>query len=248
MRGDILTLSNWLLSESPTHGNIIFQRFIRHEKWMPGVSVCVLERLSSPCLFPPLTRLHISLGTSKVLVRYFQVRSLQGFSGVSVGVLENCVYRSFAKPFCSQTLRKCPRMESSSVLKRPSDSNSALFSVTPRDHLVYASGSVRSTASNNAPYIDGRVWQSEKHTHTSSHAYPSGHKSYKAEHVQKLWQNPKWHQTQRVHTHTHSHIVRLNRDIFESSVTKCIKVCCGSSNKMSSQGTRWSILSAVPKK
>lgn len=113
----------------------------------------------------PLTLLHVSLGTSKVLARYFQVGSLQGFGGVSVGVLQNCVYRCFAKPFCSQTLSKCPWTESSSVLKRPSDSSSALSSVTPRDRLVYASGSVRSTASNNAPYKD-RVRQGERETHT----------------------------------------------------------------------------------
>lgn len=115
----------------------------------------------------PLTLLHVSLGTSKVFARYFQVGSLQGFGGVSVGVLQNCVYRCFAKPFCSQTLSKCPWTESSSVLKRPSDSSSALSSVTPRDRLVYASGSVRSTASNNAPYKD-RVRQSvrERETHT----------------------------------------------------------------------------------
>lgn len=69
-------------------------------------------------------------------------------------------------PFCSQTLPKCPRTESSSVLKRPSDSNSALFSVTPRDRLVYASGTVRSTASNNAPYIDR---EREGHSHTHIH-------------------------------------------------------------------------------
>lgn len=52
------------------------------------------------------------------------------------------------------------------MLKRPSDSSSALSSVTPRDRLVYASGSVRSTASNNAPYKD-RVRQRgrERHTH-----------------------------------------------------------------------------------
>ena len=47
------------------------------------------------------------------------------------------------------------------MLKRPSDSNSAPFSVMPRDRLVYASGTVRSTASNNAPYKDG-VRQREK--------------------------------------------------------------------------------------
>ena len=73
-------------------------------------------------------------------------------------------------PFCSQTLPKCPRTESSSVLKRPSDSDSALFSVTPRDRLVYASGTVRSTASNNAPYID-RVRQRERERHSHTHIH-----------------------------------------------------------------------------
>lgn len=88
-----------------------------------------------------------------------------------MGVLENCVYLSFAEPLCSQTLPKCPRTESSSVLKRPSDSNSALFSVTPRDRLVYASGTVRSTASNNAPYID-RVRQKERERERHAHTHP----------------------------------------------------------------------------
>lgn len=70
-------------------------------------------------------------------------------------------------------------MESSSVLKRPSDSDSALFSVTPRDRLVYASGTVRSTASNNPPYIDR-----ERDT---SHTYTSGHTSYMdGSHAQEL--------------------------------------------------------------
>lgn len=35
---------------------------------------------------PRLTLLHVSLETSKVLGQYFQVGSLRGFSGVSVGV------------------------------------------------------------------------------------------------------------------------------------------------------------------
>lgn len=90
-------------------------------------------------------------------------------------------------PFCSQTLPKCPQTESSSVLKRPSDSNSALFSVTPRDRLVYASGTVRSTASNNAPYID-RVRQRELHSRTHNiyrHTYTTA-------------------QTQITNTHTHT--------------------------------------------
>lgn len=67
----------------------------------------------------------------------------------------NCVYLSFAVFFLqSNAPEMSPRMVSSSVLKRPSDSNSVLFSVTPRDRLVYASGTVRSSASNNAPYIE----------------------------------------------------------------------------------------------
>lgn len=140
-----------------------------------------MSELSPPALHlppppPPLAfaLLHISLGTSEVLTRYFQVGSLRGFSGVSVGLSVDCVYLSFAEPFCSQTLPKCPRMESSSVLKRPSDSNSALFSVTPRDRLVYASGAVRSTASNNAPYIDRERERETSHTpthHTYTHLY-----------------------------------------------------------------------------
>lgn len=64
-----------------------------------------------------------------------------------------------------------PRMESSSVLKRPSDSNSALFSVTPRDRLVYASGTVRSSASNNAPYIEWKSAGGREGTHRT-HTYP----------------------------------------------------------------------------
>lgn len=168
------------------------------------VNVWVSELLSFPPSSPPLALLHSSLGTSKVLVRYFQVGSLRGFSGVSEGVFENCVYLSFAEPFCSQTLPKCPRTESSSVLKRPSDSNSALFSVTPRDHLVYASGTVRSTASNNAPYID-RVRQRERDTHTDTpHAYTSGHTSYIGAHAQELWRNSKRRETQKEHTHIRS--------------------------------------------
>lgn len=51
------------------------------------------------------------------------------------------------------------------MLKRPSDSNSALFSVTRRDRLVYASGTVRSTAPSNAAYT-ARVTETA-HTHTS---------------------------------------------------------------------------------
>lgn len=139
-----------------------------------------------PPSFPLLALLHISLGTSKVLAWYFQVGSLQGFRGVSLGILENCVYLCFAEPLCSQTLLKCPLTESSSVLKRPSDSNSALFSVTPRDRLVYASGTVRSTASNNAPYID-RVRQSETDTHIHViriHIWT--HKLHRRLHVQVL--------------------------------------------------------------
>lgn len=62
-----------------------------------------------PPLSPPLALLHISLGTSKVLVCYFQVGSLWGFSGVSVGALENCVYLSFAEPFLqSNALQNVP--------------------------------------------------------------------------------------------------------------------------------------------
>lgn len=197
-----------------------------------------------PCFSSPLTLLHISLGTSKVLARYFQVGSLRGFSDVSVGVLENCVYLSFAEPLCSQTLPKCPRTESSSVLKRPSDSNSALFSVTPRDRLVYASGTVRSTASNNAPYID-RVRQGGRERDTHIHIRTP---SYMDAHAQELWQNSKRHETLRERTHqfslpssptrapTYTHTL--------NSVTKCINVCLccpGCSHLTSSASTHWSI-------
>lgn len=60
------------------------------------------------------------------------------------------------------------------MLKRPSDSNSALFSVTPRDRFVYASGTVRSTEYNNAPYIDGvRREERESDTQTyNTHTHP----------------------------------------------------------------------------
>lgn len=92
-----------------------------------------------------------------------------------MGVLANCVYLSFAKPFCSQTLPKCLRMESSSVLKRPSDSDSAFLSVTPCDRLVYASGTVRSTASNNAPYIDRERETHRTHTHPDTQATWTAH-------------------------------------------------------------------------
>lgn len=78
------------------------------------------------------------------------------------------------------------------MLKRPSDSSSALSSVTPRDRLVYASGSVRSTASNNAPYKD-RVRQSGRERHT--------HMSCIDAHVQELWQNSKRRETQKRRGH-----------------------------------------------
>lgn len=117
-------------------------------------------------------------------------------------------------------LPKCPRTESSSVLKRPSDSDSALFSVTPRDHLVYASGSVRSTASNNAPYIDR---ERETHTHTNthtSHIYTSGHTSYIDAQELKLKETRNSEATHisshfpvatQVHLHTHTHFEFYNK-------------------------------------
>lgn len=62
-----------------------------------------------------------------------------------------CLSLFCLRPFCSQSLSKCPRPESISVLKRPSDSGAALFSVTPRDRSpVRLWRCVRSTASNNA--------------------------------------------------------------------------------------------------
>lgn len=142
---------------------------------------------------PPLPRLPISLGTSKVLARYFQVGSLGGFSGVSVGLFGRIVFISpfSLSSFRSQTLPKCPRTGRSSVLKRPSDSNSALSSVTPRDRSVYAPGTVRSTASNNAPYTE-REREREGGTHTS-------HTSHLDAHAQELGLK-----TQKKDTKTHS--------------------------------------------
>lgn len=221
-------------------------------KLLPGEKACAL----SCCRFyfyffpystvSPLTLLHVSLGTSKVLARYFQVGSLQGFGGVSVGVLQNCVYRCFAKPFCSQTLPKCPWTESSSVLKRPSDSSSALSSVTPRDRLVYASGSVRSTASNNAPYID-RVRQRgrERDTHTHTLHTPT---SCIDAHVQELWQNSKRCETQKRRGHhftlSNSRTSAPTGQHSLSSLTKCMKVylCCfRSAHKMRSPSKHSSV-------
>lgn len=117
------------------------------------------------CSFPFFSPLRTSLWIDQ---RYQRCVFRQGASGASVVslrvFLENCVYHPFAESFCSQPLLQCPRMESSSVLKRSSDSDSALFSVTPRDRSVYASGGVRSTASNNAPCAD-KVRETHIHTH-----------------------------------------------------------------------------------
>lgn len=80
---------------------------------------CALQSLSC-CHFSlsSLALLHISLGTSKVLVQYFQVGSLQGFSGASVGVLENCVYLSFAETLLqSVALKMSPTGEHQCVKK-----------------------------------------------------------------------------------------------------------------------------------
>lgn len=154
----------------------------------------------------PSHRLAHLFGPSKVLAWYFLVGSLWGFSGVSVGVLENCIHLFFfffAELFFSQTLLKCPQTESSSVLKRPSDSNSALFSVTPRDRLVYASGTVRSTASNNAPYMDrvrqwrGRRYRNMAHTHIPTHSLMEAR-------TREHWQNWKRQETLREVTHQFS--------------------------------------------
>lgn len=65
------------------------------------------------------------------------------FGGVSVGVSGDLCLSLLCWDFSHSN---APQMESSSVLKRPSDSSSALFSVTPRDRSVYASGTVRSAA------------------------------------------------------------------------------------------------------
>lgn len=60
--------------------------------WRKSVRAELLSFLFFPySTVSPLTLLHVSLGTSKVLARYFQVGSLQGFGGVSVGVLQNCL-------------------------------------------------------------------------------------------------------------------------------------------------------------
>lgn len=120
---------------------------------------------------------------------------------------------------------KCLRMESSSVLKRPSDSNSALVSVTPRDHLVYASGSVRSTASNNAPYMDRvrrkqREWKRERERRHGTHTHPDVPAIWTAH--MRLWRNSKRHETQREllpgslpHIHAHTW----------NSIEWCLVVC-----------------------
>lgn len=76
-------------------------------------------------------------------------------------------------------------MESSSVLKRPSDSNSALFSVTPRDRLVCASGPIRSTAPTNAAYIDREEGRHGTQTHPDSQATRTAHMHRNAEPTQR---------------------------------------------------------------
>lgn len=133
----------------------------------------------------------------------------------------NCVYHSFAETFCSQMLLKRPRLESSSVLKRPSDSNSALFSVTPRDRLVYASGTVRSTASNNAPYIDRKR---ERHIRTQTH--PDTQATWTA-HMHRNSDKTQRDTELRGNTYISSHIAVANFISTNSlkSITKCIKVC-----------------------
>lgn len=173
------------------------------------VCVCVQSFLSSPC-FSAL--LHISLGTSKVSGRYFQPLGLSW----CFLLLRSVFISPFVEPFCSQTLPTCPRPESSSVLKRPSDSNSALSSVTPRDRLVDASGAVRSTASNNAPYMDGvrrRESDTRKHhmhTHPDTRRYIDAFDT--AQRDTQLGGNAHTHQftlpssqiSAPTHTHTHN--------------------------------------------
>lgn len=110
--------------------------------------------LSFFLVFTPLALLHISVGTSKVLVWYFQVGACRALVVFRREFGRTVFISLLLRPFCSQSLSKCPRPESISVLKRPCDSGAALFSVTPCDRSLYASGTVRSTASNNAPYID----------------------------------------------------------------------------------------------
>lgn len=90
--------------------------------------------------------------------------------------LETCVYLSCVEPFFR-------RSEGSSVLKRPSDSNSAPFSVTRRDRLVYASGTVRSTAPSNAAST-ARVTETA-HTHPDSPATQTAHMQSSTDQTQR---------------------------------------------------------------
>lgn len=69
------------------------------------------------------------------------------------------------------------------MLKRPSDSNSALFSVMRRDRLVYASGTVRSTAPSNAAYT-ARVTETA-HTHPDSPATQTAHMQSSTDQTQR---------------------------------------------------------------
>lgn len=66
-----------------------------------------------------------------------------------------------------------PQTERSSVLKRPSDSSSAASSVTPRDRVVSAAGTVRSTAPRKAPYTAG-ARRRRTRPHTSTRTQPQG--------------------------------------------------------------------------
>lgn len=71
------------------------------------------------------------------------------------------------------------------MLKRPSDSNSALFSVTRRDRLVYASGTVRSTAPSNAAYTARVTETAHTHTHPDSPATQTAHMQSSTDQTQR---------------------------------------------------------------
>lgn len=106
------------------------------------------------------------------------------------------------------------------MLKRPSDSNSALFSVTPRDRLVYPSGTVRSTASNNAPYIDG-VRQEERESDIqtyNTHTHPDRQDTLTHKHSDKTQRDTKLSSHFLVAKQMGLHAHTLN------SIVKCLKV------------------------
>lgn len=152
-----------------THGDVSWQVFI--SAW----AAWRLSRLSS--LFT-LARLFEKREHQRYQCRTFKFWGAfgGGFSGVSVGVFGDLCLSLLCWAFFR-------RLESSSVLKRPSDSNSALFSVTRRDRLVYASGTVRSTAPSNAAYT-ARVTETA-HTHPDSPATQAAHMQSSTDQTQR---------------------------------------------------------------